>query len=193
MPGNRAVCRGVETGMKTSLHFVAAALCFGVAACGAAEVASDGTPDVSATTSTLAPTTTSADRGWIGGEPDFGSMGAEGAPGGADAMYEMAASDAAGPTQAAVGTGPAEQPIEGSLRAGSVDDNLPFDEYLAYRARIADLAIPLRGGDATGRIVVTVTGADGHPMRGAVLTVSDGNQNVVGTLTTTADGTARFL
>src|SRR4029078_5507329 len=84
-------------------------------------------------------------------------------------------------------------PIETRLGAASVDDNITFDEYLAYRTRIAQIGIPLRGGDPTGRIEVKVTGADGHPVHGAVVKVSDAAQFDVGTLTTTADGNARFL
>ena len=110
---------------------------------------------------------------------------------GGDGVVEMAAEAPA--TVAAATAMPSEQPIEGALRAGSVDDNVTFDDYVAYRARIASLGIPLRGGDPTGRVVVTVTGADGHPMHGAVVTVTDGDQHEVAALTTTADGTARFL
>jgi len=181
--------------MNVRIPIVAAAVCVAVTACGAAEVASPGTSDSgSPTTSTPAPTTTlsaAADRGWIGGEPDWASAGA----GGDDAVYEMAAAPA--PATAAAATeapaAPDQPAIENSLRAGSVDDNLTFDDYLAYRARIAQIGIPLRGGDPTGRIVVKVTGADGHPVHGAVVKVSDAAQFDVGTLTTTADGTARFL
>jgi hypothetical protein len=81
----------------------------------------------------------------------------------------------------------------GPLRAGSVDDNASFDDYLAYRTRITELGIPLRGGDPTGRVVVSVADPAGRAVHGAVVTVTDGDGNAVATMTTTADGTARFL
>ena len=174
---------------------MAAALCVVVTACGTAEVAAPGTTEGGTpATSTTTTTTTAPTGGWIGGEPEWTVSYAESdmlaaAPAGADgAVVEMAAAPAT------PGQPPIDQPpIEGSLRAGSVDDNLGFDDYLAYRARIAGLGIPLRGGDPSGRVVVTVTGADGHPVHGAVVSVQDGDGNEVAALTTTADGTARFL
>lgn len=192
--------------MNARIPIVAAAVCVAFTACGAAEVASPGTSDGGrTTTTTLAPTTTvtAVDRGWIGGEPEWAGADAEaGMPAstaGGDGTVEMAveapatAVRAAGPETPLASDQPGDQPVVGALRAGSVDDNLTFDDYLAYRARISQLGIPLRGGDATGRIVVTVTGADGHPVHGAVVTVSDDAQHDVATLTTTSDGTARFL
>jgi hypothetical protein len=189
--------------MNARIPIVAAALWAAVTACGSADLAAPGTTDVRSgdggapSTSTTAPTTSSADRGWIGGEPDWAIAAADGellasaSGGGADAgVVEMAASP---PVEAPAASSPGQPPIEGSLSAGSVDDNADFDDYLAYRARIADLGIPLRGGDPTGRVVLTVTGADGHPVHGAVVTVSDGNGDEVAALTTTADGQARFL
>jgi hypothetical protein len=193
------VRRGVETGMNARIPIVAAAVCVALTGCGAAETASPATSGGgSTTTSTPVPTTAARDRGWLGGEPEWSAVtesagGAPGSPTG-DAM-EMAAADVVVGSEAPATTPTAagEAPVEGALRAGSVDDNLTFDEYLAYRARIAELGIPLRGGDPTGRVVVTVTGADGHPVHGAVVSVLDADQNEVAALTTTADGTARFL
>jgi hypothetical protein len=133
------------------------------------------------------------DAGWIGGEPEWTLAYAESgdtaaAAGGDTAVLEMAA--APDPVDQAT---PVDPQATGSLSAGSVDDNAGFDDYLAYRARIAGLGIPLRGGDPTGRVVVTVTGADGHPVHGAAVTVTDASGQDVAVLTTTADGTARFL
>lgn len=191
--------------MNARIPIVAAAVCVAVTACGTAEVASPGTTDsgTPSTTTTAPRTTTAPSGGWIGGEPEWTMVYAEGdtlsaASGGAgDAgMIEMAA----GPVVAAseVPAAPEQPPVdppptEGALRAGSVDDNLPFDDYLAYRARIAGLGIALRGGDPSGRVVVTVTGADGHAVHGAAVSVQDGDGDEVAVLTTTADGTARFL
>ena len=190
--------------MNARIPIVAATLCVAVAACGTADVASPGTTDGGTpSTSTTTPTTTAPAGGWIGGEPDWTMAAAEGellaaAPMSvvADgAVMEMAAEATAAPagTGPTAPTVPGQPPIEGTLRAGSVDDNLGFDDYLAYRARIAGLGIPLRGGDPGGRVMVSVTGADGHPVHGAVVTVSDGSGSDVAALTTTADGTARFL
>ncbi|HZI44523.1 MAG TPA: VWA domain-containing protein [Ilumatobacter sp.] len=190
--------------MNARIPIVAAALCVAVTACGTADVASPGTTDGGpASTSTTTPSTTPSAGGWIGGEPDWTMVAAEGellaaAPMSAaadGAVAEMAAEATAAPagTGPVAPTVPGQPPIEGTLRAGSVDDNLGFDDYLAYRARIAGLGIPLRGGDPSGRVVVSVTGADGHPVHGAVVSVSDGSGSEVAALTTTADGTARFL
>ena len=181
--------------MNARMPIVAAALCVAVTACGTADIASPGTTDAGTpSTSTTAPTKSSPDRGWIGGEPEwtvaYAESDAAGAPasGGDAVVVEMAAASPAVDQPA-----PVDPQTTGSLSAGSVDDNLNFDDYLAYRARIAGLGIPLRGGDATGRVVVTVTGADGHPLHGAVVTISDSQGTEVAALTTTADGTARFL
>ena len=186
--------------MNTRIPILAAAVCIAVAACGTAEVASPGTGDggrhtTSTATPTTTPTTTAPSGGWIGGEPEWTAAVAEeavlAAGAGSDAaVVEMAAAPA---TDARGSEVPGQPPVEGALRAGSVDDNQNFAEYLAYRARIAGLGIPLRGGDPSGRIVVTVTGVDGHPVHGAVVTVSDGDGAEVATMTTTADGTTRFL
>jgi Mg-chelatase subunit ChlD len=177
--------------MNARILIAAAAVCMGVSACGTAEIASPATSDGGS------PTTTAA-AGWIGGAPDWAVAVAEeeavAYSAGGDAAVEMAAAPATvGVGDAPEAPLPSEQPVEGALRAGSVDDNVTFDDYLTYRRRIAELGIPLRGGDPTGRVVVTVTGADGHPVHGAVVTVSDGDQREVAALTTTADGTARFL
>lgn len=83
-------------------------------------------------------------------------------------------------------------PDTSPLRAGSVDDNDRFDDFLAYLARLADLGIALRPFDPSGRIVLTVTGASGRPVTGTPVTVSAGGVDVA-TLTTTADGSIRFL
>ena len=77
----------------------------------------------------------------------------------------------------------------GSPRAGSVDDNADFDDYLAYRDRIRSLGIPIRDVDASGRIVLTVLGADSRPVHGADVSIS----GVDRTYTTNAAGRVVFL
>src|SRR5262245_33706480 len=140
-------------------------------------------------------TTDAPQGGWIGGEPEWtlpmqeDEYALSAAGGSADAAMPEAAAEGTDFTSAPGEVAPANNP----LRAGSVDDNVQFDDYVAYRQRIAELGIPLRGGDPTGRVVVTVTGSDGHPVHGAVVTVTDPSGQEVAALTTTADGTVRFL
>ena len=141
-------------------------------------------------------------RGWIGGEPDWVAASESDA---GTKMYSGAAAGTAAPAAAVDaaailpgvgGDGGAPQPIQPveqpGLRAGSVDDNAEFADFLTYLARIHDLGIATRDFDPTGRIVVTVTGTSGLPVAGAQVTVTaDGAE--IASLRTTAGGTARFL
>jgi hypothetical protein len=75
------------------------------------------------------------------------------------------------------------------LRAGSVDDNADLDRYLAYRARFAELGIPVRALDVSVRHVVAVAGRDGRPVNGQPVEVLAGGE-LVGTVRTGTDGRA---
>ena len=158
--------------MRHRLLLLAPLAALAFAACGSASTAEPGT---------ARPAT---GKGWIGGEPDFSSAAAEGSVGfgaAAPAGRAESAVDAAATTTVA-GT------REGPLQAGSVDDNADYAGYLAYLARYRSLGLPSRDIDASGRVVVTVTGANGLPVLGATVTV-DG----VAALRTGADGRVIFL
>lgn len=151
-----------------------------LAACGSSTTA----------TTTTTPSTSPGGRGWIGGEPDFDE-----APGGGAAMADSATREAAAPAGAA--TAPAAPapdiaPVQTGLRAGSVDDNADFAGYLDYLTRYDQLGLPSRTVDATGRIVVTVTGANGLPAMGVPVTVTAGDAPVAA-LRTGVDGRVIFL
>ena len=131
-----------------------------------------------------------AGRGWLDGEPDWDGDQSESASGGGEAY---AADSAAGAPEATMSERDdvAIPGGEGSLRAGSVDDNADLDGFLDYLARLSELGIALRDHDPTGRVTVTVTGTSGRPVSGAEVVVSaDGAE--VARLRTTADGTVRF-
>jgi uncharacterized protein YegL len=83
------------------------------------------------------------------------------------------------------------QPQQNPLRAGNVDDNEHFGDYLTYREKERNLGIPFRELDPTGRTVVKVVGQDGVPFAGRKVSIRQGQSEVV-SLTTTADGTIRF-
>lgn len=164
------------------------------------------------TEGTATTTTPASEGGWIGEEPEWSAAGGPTArdADGAVAMTDEPASEPAEEPAEEPADEPADMaaeplavdesvaegeltPIEaGPLRAGSVDDNDRFDDFLAYLARLADLGIPLRPFDPTGRIEITVTGTSGRPVAGTAVTVSASGTDVA-TLTTTADGTIRFL
>jgi hypothetical protein len=181
--------------MKATRTITIAAVLVLAAGCGSDEGASpSSTTETSRETTTTVEesyvaTTTAAPApgGWLGGEPEW--YAAADLEGGAP-MSATGADEAATAEMAPV---PPVEAEPGPLRAGSVDDNADFDDYLAYRARIAELGIPLRGGDPTGRVVVTVNDPEGRPRHGVVVTVADAAGNEVAAVTTTADGTARFL
>ncbi|MDQ3384845.1 MAG: VWA domain-containing protein [Actinomycetota bacterium] len=77
----------------------------------------------------------------------------------------------------------AAEPSSG-LRAGSVDDNAAWADYLRYREEMARLGIGARDIAVDDRRVVTVVDSDGQPLLGAV--VRAGDQEV----RTAADGRA---
>jgi len=132
--------------------------------------------------------TTSTALGWVDGEPNW-SADVEGGAAEAASAY---AADAAAETTAGAGRsseGEPTPPGSGSPRAGSVDDNVDFDSYLAYRERIRSLGMPIRDVDASGRIVLTVIGADGRPVHGVDVSIS----GIERTHTTNAAGRVVFL
>jgi len=130
-----------------------------------------------------------AGRGWLGGEPDWQASLGGGASGSAG---DMAAAEAMPGVPTEVG-GDEMPPVDGgALRAGSVDDNAEFDDYLAYLDRLDGMGIELRDVDPTGRVVVTVVGSNDRPVAGVAISVRQGGKELA-TVRTTADGTARVL
>ncbi len=147
-------------------------------------------------------------RGWIDGRPTNGPQGsggrrlamADGAPmtttmdPGAAGRVPAAAGDStatmaeSGPAQPAP-DGPTVAPQSGALRAGSVDDNERWADYLAYRQQALAAGLDVHDVDVTGRIVVQVVDRAGHPVLGATvqLTPSSGGA-AVATAVTHADG-----
>ena len=104
---------------------------------------------------------------------------------------------AAGAAAGAGGTaeGGAEPPsnIQVGLRAGSVDDNARFADYLAYRQAFSNLGITVHDFDVTERHVFTVTTPDGQPVIGADVAITDPTGANIAELRTYADGRALWF
>jgi von Willebrand factor type A domain len=77
------------------------------------------------------------------------------------------------------------------LKAGSVDDNITFTDYMEYRNRIESQGIAVRRLDVQDRTIIRLRTGNGLPAAQRALTIRNGNQ-LVARLLTTADGTARF-
>jgi hypothetical protein len=77
------------------------------------------------------------------------------------------------------------------LKAGSVDDNITFTDYLDYRNRIENQGVTVRRLDVQDRTIIRLRKGNGLPAAQRALTIRSGNR-VVARLLTTADGTARF-
>ena len=80
-----------------------------------------------------------------------------------------------------------------SMRAGSVDDNAEWDDYLLYRLRFSEAGIPVHDLDVSERHIIQVTDTDGLPILGAVVTVRDANGHELSRLQTHSDGRAYFF
>ncbi len=143
-------------------------------------------------------------RGWIDwdGEEEWSDSAApvaEGVAAGADSFAELpAAEPPVELEEASVGEVKAESEPSSSnqapnLRAGSVDDNAEWDDYLLYRLRFAEWGIDVHDVDVTGRHIITVSNAQGQPVLGAEVTVLDANGDRLARLTTHSDGSVLFF
>ncbi|HEU5448605.1 MAG TPA: vWA domain-containing protein [Acidimicrobiia bacterium] len=125
-----------------------------------------------------------ADRDWSRGDGVEGATGAATSEGYAAedaATLRSTAKPAAGapapPTTLTPGDVIAPPQRSGpGLRAGSVDDNAAFADYLKYRDEFRRLGITVHDIDVSIRHVVTVVDQDGKPLLGAV--VRAGEQEV---------------
>ena len=77
------------------------------------------------------------------------------------------------------------------LKAGSVDDNITFTDYLDYRNRIENQGVQVRQMDVKDRSIIRIRKTNGLPVSQRAITIRSRNQ-VVARLLTTADGTVRF-
>jgi hypothetical protein len=105
--------------------------------------------------------------------PPPGDM-VDGLGGGGDAAHEASVSPAS------------------ALRAGSVDDNAEWDDYLLYRRRFAETDITVHDVDVVERHIIAVANEAGQPVLGAKVTVYNGDQEVA-VMRTHADGQALFF
>lgn len=147
-------------------------------------------PRVDGTTATTAAAPADPGGRWLGGDADR-EWRDGGFAGGGSATEAYAAEDAASsrssakpaagapvaPTTLMPGDVIAPPQRSGpGLRAGSVDDNAAFADYLKYRDEFRRLGITVHDIDVSVRHVVTVVDQDGKPLLGAV--VREGDQEV---------------
>ncbi len=78
------------------------------------------------------------------------------------------------------------------LRAGSVDDNNQWDEYLLYRLQFRDWGIPVHDLDVSGRHVIRIINQRKMPVLGASVKVLDLSGDTVFQAITGADGKVYF-
>ncbi len=131
--------------------------------------------------------------GWLDGAPP--GVAAEGdAAGRASSGAEVAAADEGSFAAPGAESSPApEEPETSALRAGSVDDNERWEEYLLYREDFLRLGITVHDVDVGARQLVTVRTPDGAPVLGARVLVTDSAGEKVADLRTYADGRAMFF
>src|SRR5437016_5255408 len=100
----------------------------------------------------------------------------------------------AAPFAASEGAGvPGPNDIQVGLRAGSVDDNARFADYLTYRQSFAEEGIRSEDFDITERHIFTVTTPNGDPVLGADIAIVDQQGNKVSELRTYSDGRALWF
>jgi len=123
------------------------------------------------------------------GPGDASDPAAAAGPGDAAKVPAAAASSAAAAPGPEGGAAPYDSDSQGDqnvrvgLRAGSVDDNAHFADYLAYRNTFATLGQDVHEFDVTRRHVFTVTNQSGYPLLGAHIVISNsGNSNSGGTV-----------
>ena len=120
--------------------------------------------------------------GWLGGEPEWTRQYGDGS------AVESALGMAPGTTLAEFDE---EAPgLQLGLRAGAVDDNAAWDDYLLYRRLLLESDIIVHDVDVAGRRVVTVTRPDGSPVLGATVALLGADGAEIARALTSSDGTA---
>jgi hypothetical protein len=80
-----------------------------------------------------------------------------------------------------------------NLRAGSVDDNAAWDDYLLYRLRFAEWNILVHEIDVSERHIIQITNRQGQPILGAKVSISDDAGRELCSMYTPADGKVLFF
>ena len=113
---------------------------------------------------------------------DDRSMGAS-APALEVAEYDAAAGFAPAPSYQQVTT----------LKAGEIDDNAEWDDYLLYRREsLENFGDWVNDVDVTGRQIITVTDANGNPILGATVTIAI-NDKIISRTRTYANGQTLYF
>jgi hypothetical protein len=129
--------------------------------------------------------------GWSGPEAESGSSffksGSDEA-----VMFESAPAEA---PSLALGDADAESRVNqaGPLRAGSVDDNQSWDDYLQYRLQASEWGLDVHDIDISGRHVIHIINQQGAPVLGASIKISDEQGREVASMSTPADGRVLFF
>lgn len=129
--------------------------------------------------------------GWLGSGDAGGVLREEAGSGGAVFAGEPALG--AGP---AVGTADGAMPAgqqTPNLRAGSVDDNANWDDYLLYLLQAQGWGLGVHEVDVRGRHRFFVENAQGQPVLGARLEVREEDGELLTQAQTGADGVAYFF
>lgn len=128
--------------------------------------------------------------GWLDGEPSRARAAADMAGAGGEAMTSDASAAAPEPAGGVAPDTPvSDAQASAALRAGSVDDNERFEEYLLYRQDALRSGIQVHDVDISGRRIVRVTTPRGKPVVGATVRVRR-DSTVVAEAVTHADGRA---
>lgn len=139
--------------------------------------------------------------GWVDWDNKGGWSGYEAS---SDGVYleesgpSLALGSAPSEPSISIDAGKSESPPErssqyASMRAGSVDDNAEWDDYLLYRRRFTESGIHVHDLDVSERHIIRVTDSDGRPILGAVVTISDADGRELSRLQTTSDGRVLFF
>ncbi|MBN1264948.1 MAG: VWA domain-containing protein [Anaerolineales bacterium] len=79
------------------------------------------------------------------------------------------------------------------LRAGSVDDNEKWDDYLLYRLQFADWGYAAHDVPVTDRVIFHVVTTGGSPVLAAGITIKDANGHTLTSMRTHSNGEALFF
>jgi len=129
-----------------------------------------------------------------GGVSSGAGFGAAGSATGAPTADASGGSTAGSPSAPLVGAPVQNSPnVSVGLRAGGVDDNARFADYLTYLQQFSSLGLSVHPFDVTNRRVFTVTNDSGSPLLGASIVIIGPYGKTATELRTYADGRALWF